>query len=488
MLWLEITCPGMSLRPYVGTIENVATISSTARVYADSTGAYVDVPVLLTTTGPLMPLLDYCVSRQHDRSLSWMKKLVQATALFIEYLDANYLEQEHWRLYRNFAQKLYTGTFDTETGLDPSYLCWPARDWKSCRSIQIQLSEFFDWLGETNTSANLLNSRYEKSIYDNRINRAAHIYRRNRAFLGHIWAVNPTVTRGMSGLTKPKRIPKSDTRSPPEFPDEKFEELLFKGFRVGGLYDYRGMLITLLLHGAGFRDCEPFHLFFSDVHRDKKNPDTALVFIHHPEIGAAPDDWKDEKGKQKLGIRQAYLASKWGLSPRTLLNDRRGAGWKNPKLDGEYYMRAWWFKPDYGKLFLQIWERYVEKAAMIDRKHPFAFVNLDREPVGGIYTIDTFRACHAAAVRRIGLPYGKYYGTTEHGHRHSYAQRLRRAGIDQKLLQTFLHHKSIESQTVYTMPTIEECLLSLSLASEKMRPTRDIINPLDVEMVEIHKQ
>jgi hypothetical protein len=330
------------------------TVASIARVYTDATGAYVELPVLLTAFGPLTPLLDYCVSRQHDRSISWMKKLVQAVGLFLDYIDVNPDESDHWLLYRNFAQKLYAGTFNVETGLDPSYLCWNVRDWKSSNAIQIQLTEFFDWLGQINTSASLLNPRYEGSINDRRLDYAAYIYRRNKAFLGHVWAINPRSERMKSFLTRPKPRLISQCYEPPEFPSEKFEELLFKGFCVGGRYDYRGMLITLLLHGAGFRDCEPFHLYFCDVHRDPIEQGSALVLIHHPEMGVAPDDWLDEKGRPKHGTRRSYLANKWGLPSRTLLTGRQAAGWKNPKLDGDYYMRAWWYEPIYGKLFLQL--------------------------------------------------------------------------------------------------------------------------------------
>jgi hypothetical protein len=443
-------------------------VTSTARIYTDSTGAYIEIPVLLTPSGPLMPLMDYCVSRHHDRSISWMKKLIQAVGLFLDYHEANPDEPEHWLLFRNFAQKLYCGTFDLKSGLDPSYLCWEARDWNTSSFMVLQLTEFFDWLGEINTSAKKLNPRYKGSLHDQRLDNAAYIFRRNRAFLGHVWAVNPDKSTARSSLTRGKPSPRSNPKEPPEFPSDRFEELLFKGFRVGGRYDYRGMLISLLLHGAGFRDCEPFHLYMCDVQRDKKVEDSALVYIHHPEIGAAPDDWYDEKGSQKRGIRRAYLASKWGLPPRNVLLDRRAAGWKNPKVDGDYYMRAWWYEPTYGKLFLHIWDRYIEQVAMLERHHPFAFVNLDREPKGGMYTIDTFRAAHEQAVRRIKLPYGKVYGTTEHGHRHSYAQRLRRAGISQKMMQTFLHHKSVESQAVYTEPSTDESLLALTLAYKRI--------------------
>ena len=59
-----------------------------------------------------------------------------------------------------------------------------------------------------------------------------------------------------------------------------------------------------------------------------------------------------------------------------------------------------------------------------------------------------------AAVRRIGLIPAKMEGTTPHGHRHAAGQRLNDAGVDPQIRQHVLHHKSIESQMVYTEPNI----------------------------------
>lgn len=53
----------------------------------------------------------------------------------------------------------------------------------------------------------------------------------------------------------------------------------------------------------------------------------------------------------------------------------------------------------------------------------------------------------------IGLEISKFNGTTNHGHRHSYGQRMKNAGIDKKVRQVAMHHKSEESQNVYTEPT-----------------------------------
>ena len=81
------------------------------------------------------------------------------------------------------------------------------------------------------------------------------------------WAhLGTTGTSRKSGhLVRPQRLPKVAKGEPPAFPDERFEELLFEGFCPAGRPDYRGMLITLLLHGAGFRESEPCHLDIEDV-------------------------------------------------------------------------------------------------------------------------------------------------------------------------------------------------------------------------------
>ena len=442
----------------------------TAKVYTDSSGASSELPALITASGPLMPLLDYCLHHHHDRSQSWMRKLIHAVGLFLDYIEVNPYEEETWRLFRNFAQRLYTGTFDVKTGIDPSNLCWLPKGWQSGgRTIRL-LSEFFDWLGVTNQSAMSINPRYTGNAADLRIDEAAYLYRRNKVFLGHIWAENPG-PEDVGQLTRGRRLPRVSKGEPPEFPHQRFEELLFKGFKVGGNFDYRGMLLTLLMHGAGFRVSEPFHLYIGDVRPDPADTSSALVMIHHPSAGTAPEDWRNALGKPMQGNRTAYLTSKWAMSPRTMLIGRNHAGWKNPLLDGDYYMRAWWFDPVYGKWFLQLWQCYMREVAMIDRNHPFAFVNLDREPIGDMYCIDSFTKAHEAAVRRIRLDYGKSHGTTPHGHRHSYAQRLRRSGVEKLNVKRFMHHCALESQEPYTQPTTAESLTALQVAAQRMKET-----------------
>ena len=101
--------------------------------------------------------------------------------------------------------------------------------------------------------------------------------------------------------------------------------------------------------------------------------------------------------------------------------------------DQAYYKQAYWFVPEYGEWFLQLWHRYLEQVARIDRNHPFAFINLIRQPVGAMYTLTQYNKAHAAACERIGLTVGKALGTTPHGHRHAYGLRLRTAGVEKRI-------------------------------------------------------
>jgi hypothetical protein len=67
----------------------MAFVQTHARVIADETGAVAEIPVLLTDHGPLEPLVDYLLWRRQDRSVAWMRKVVQAVSLLLTYTKAN---------------------------------------------------------------------------------------------------------------------------------------------------------------------------------------------------------------------------------------------------------------------------------------------------------------------------------------------------------------------------------------------------------------
>ena len=72
-----------------------------------------------------------------------------------------------------------------------------------------------------------------------------------------------------------------------------------------------------------------------------------------------------------------------------------------------------------------------------------------------------FRKAHKLAIERIGLEYGKLQGTTPHGHRHAYGQRLAGNGADPLLIKNAMHHASIISSQTYTEPSAIQIRRSL---------------------------
>lgn len=443
----------------------------TGRVISDNTGVSIEMPVLLSHDGPVQPLIDYILSKR--RSLAWQEKTARAVKLFLEYLEVNAIKgEEEWRLFRNFSTALHRGTINPETLDDPSGLYWLAIPVREANNVIQLLSDFFDWLGNGESPPALkFNPHYTGTKYDQRIDWQAYQYRRNKAFLGHVWSEKPKESQGR--LIRAERPPKVFNRSPPMFPEERFEELLFKGFKVAGKYDYRGMLITLMLFGGGLRVSEPFHLFMADVQPHWDDPSKAFVVVHHPSLGYAPNQWTNQRGHR--GSRQEYLAAEFGLVPRHLVRGKLHAGWKHPALDAQWYMQIHWFPVIYGQWFMQIWTRYMEQVALLPRHHPYAWVNIYREPLGGIYMIGQYHKALQAAVERIGLVFGKTYGTTPHGPRHAYAQRARRGGIDPIIIQRIMHHCSPESHLIYTKPALKEVAKALDSAAQQIAKKSKVV-------------
>lgn len=447
-------------------------VSANIRVIADETGANVQLPGLVTPGGVLSPLLDYCLSHSHDRSIEWMTKVVLAVQLFLEYLQVNPSECDTHLLFRNFARCLYTGTFDLQTGIDPSCLAWSARSAKDAGRIITDLTSFFNWLGGERPAAAEINPVYMLSPFDRACAQAAYTYRRDRALLGHTWGVEGPSS---GPKVRSQRTPHVVNSDPPAFPDDRFMDLITDGFKVGSKHDYRGILITLLSNGAGFRESEPFHLYPEDVVENPLNPKSALVRIHHPSLGIAPVGWRDIHGRKLKGNRATYLAERFGLLPRNRMMGSQRAGWKGGRHDGKYYKEAYWFLPELGEIFLSVWYKYLHEVAQVDRTHPFAFINLKREPRGEMYTLAKYEKAHKRACTRIGLPVAKALGTTTHGHRHAYGRRLKNAGVSPLFLRKFMHHSSLESQEVYTSPTVKETQDVLEIAADNLR-RKNLVN------------
>lgn len=439
-------------------------VSVHARIFRDSSGAYEETPVLIGADGIVTPVMEYCI--RSSRSLAWKKKLNLAVSLFLDYWEANSETPFGYRLFDGFAHRLHTGTFNVETSLDPSGLCWLPRKTQYANELIEMLSTFFDWWAKENLAVNHPNPKVIATFKERSIQSAAIEFRRQRSLLGHLWKKPDDLTRRFRKQEAIKVV----TSEPPRFPDNRFEELLLKGFKVGGKLNYRDILITLLLNKGGFRGSEPMHLWVEDVFSDPQQTNSAMVLIYHPMLGAAPSSWTYPDGRKRKGDRQEYLAEKFGIPPRTQVLGKKNAGWKNPTLDDDALcMRAFWFEPVYGEWFLHFWDLYMRQLVALPRKHPYAFVNTDRAPLGHIYSMAQYSKSHAAAVNRIGLTVSKALGTTPHGHRHAFGWRTKQGGLSEIETQRMMHHRSPESQKVYTQPSQLDIRAATQLAYERLK-------------------
>lgn len=472
-------------------MRHVKVISKTIR---DNTGMSIEIPTLLIEQNgevvPLWQLHEYLI-KNHSKSRSWRNKLIQAVGLLLDYTDANHNNFSNPKdFFQSFTEAIYSGIINEE-GYDPSSLYWLPKRTKTANSLLFTLSEFSDWLHKE-YGATQLNPWREATRYEERLNWMALTHKSHRSFLGHLDSaseISETAKRARS--VKLRRAHSGDYGAVKSFPEYKIHELLWEGFKKSNKdnlslldqYNWRDIAITILMHGGGLRVSEAFHIWVHDVIPDPYDPKLALVRVYHPSEGVPPKDFKMPDGKY-LTNRDAYLRMKYGLLPRNKLTGIRHAGWKNPKMSDvqQNYMQVHWFPRKWGYLFMQVWKLYMAQRLrkQVPDTHPFLFVSFDNKNKGEMYTIDSYRQSHKRAVKKIELTVGKMLGTTEHGHRHAYGQRLKEAKLDRKVTQAGMHHKADESQDVYTEPTIDEVTKELAAASEALNNGEQL--PMNVDL------
>lgn len=438
------------------------------KVVEDNTGVASEIPVLMTAEGEIPSLTDYILYlHANGRSMSTLDKVVRAVSMLLEYMEANAdIFSDPEKMFQAFVRRLYSGTA-SESGLDPSGLYWVPSSEATVRERISALSAFTEWLADKQGTAPL-NPLRKASSHEERLNHAAWHRRNQNDFLGHIRdkSISATVKRARSikGRTP---LAKTDDDAI-AFPTAKFESFFTQG--IGGAKDprvaLRDKLILLLMHGAGMRISEAMLLWVTDVLVDPQDPSKALVRIYSEREGTAPDGWKSRKGDT---TRKAYLKERYGRIPRCDMTGTLHLGWKSRLVDHpDGYMVAYWFPSEFSQVFLMLWRTYMKYRATAYAHHPYAFICFDRKAFGNPYTINAFNQNYAAGLRRIGLEPSKAIGLDPHGHRHNYGRRLTDAGLDPLIRKKCLHHTSLESQTVYTMPGTQRISELLNTASEKL--------------------
>lgn len=466
-----------------------------AKLISDNTGSVSYIPVLLSRDGPVLSVLRYVKKNLHCRSLSWCEKVTWSAHLLLEYSTVNVcVFRNGSELFNNFAQALYNGTINPDTGLDPSFLYWKPRRTRNANNILQLLTGLSDDLVKAGLAESYNPADPSPSKYEHTLAMAAFEHLRRRAFLGHI-RKKPYESDPVVRMTTRRRVQKiSHGDMPPSFPDKSFEDLLLKGFirrGASGITDpmlrinARDGLISLLMHGAGLRLSECFHLYVHDVYAHPEDSTQAVVRIYHPSLGTAPDDWRDASGKPARN-RQEYLAGKYRLLPRNQRGDAEFAGWKGNLMDSgkTHSMSVIWRSPDYARIFLSLWKIWLAERSLYQCSHPFAFIGLKKgqrnlRSAGGPYRIGAFKQAHRRAVERIGLQPSKAGGTTPHGHRHAMGQYLTDISMPPVAIQKILHHCSLISQEPYTRASQAKVSEMLNAAKKRLGDVESISKTKD---------
>lgn len=427
----------------------------------NSPGIHSVLPVIVTDDGVLEQFARYMYLNR-SKSRSWQDSCTFAIQLLLEYLEVNHDSCATARgLFTTFAEALHTGTI--EDYRDPSYLWWVPRRPEDANKIINHVTSFSDWLSVINEEINLqLNPWKQATRHEQRLNWAAYVHKRDNAFLSHLWRENETAK--LSRSVRSKTLTVERTTRPKTFPDENFNSLLEVGFNrrardQRGTKDLRNILISYLMHYGGLRLSEALSLWSGDVSVERGE---VIVRVYHPEYGQAPDN----------STRTIYLAQKFGLKPRKKLvkaTDPLFLGWKDGLItDPQRRCFEVFFYPEStGNEFAMLWRDYHMTQRVSPNpgeNHPYAFTNKS----GRAYSHRMFRKAHKLAIQRINLEYGKLQGTTPHGHRHAYGQRLAANGANPLLIKSAMHHASIESSQVYTQPTASEVRARLNELESRM--------------------
>lgn len=271
-------------------------------------------------------------------------------------------------------------------------------------------------------------------------------------------------------------IPDREKRTPyilsptKRFPKPYLLPLLSTAYTVSeGLVDQvrrdeTGEFFAKLGLGA-IRGSEALNLWVNDLQVTKEGK--LLGFLRHPTLYVEPSIGQ---------TRREILAERFGLVPRTQVHGRMFAGFKSPALNADRWSYITWLAGSDG-LMRQSFVHYilnVREPAMAERRaqgypdHPYLLVFTRSIPhlgvvIGDPYTAGAARRSWSRAIRRIGiredsapLMVAKYLGTTRHSLRHLCGKTWQEDGVDIHDIQGIMHHKSILSTGVYTLPDDSE--------------------------------
>lgn len=243
-----------------------------------------------------------------------------------------------------------------------------------------------------------------------------------------------------------------------QFPEELIEPLLNEGFKLkNGEENIGAKILTILMLFGGMRNSEPFHLWFNDINIFPKSGNLEIL-LHHP------SDSNCNIPPYRKKIRSIYLLERKML-PRNHKNNPHNyyAGWKNLALDNNLTTEIKIIHDDVESLFIDLYKKYMRQREICIRAyktknghdHPFFFVKTgDPDDLGAPLSMSSYiKSLKAASLRLSNLGYDSSYGAdngiSPHAMRHWFASILTEVGVDPKVMQSLMNHRSILSQEVY---------------------------------------
>ena len=296
-------------------------IQASTKLHLDNTGNAIDIYTILIVVNNNVYVLENLIKyqiRHRYKSHSWHKKLIQIISMLLDYMDANYsFYGRPVDLTNSFVDAVYSGTID-DAGVDMSGLYWLPKKRENANQLLRMLNDFSDWVYQEYGKIHL-NPWIKATSYEERINWLAHINKNKHSFLSHL---NTSSDESMTShnvrsvLIKDRIVSYESEKI--SFPEYMIFELLFDGFKkknncddILEQYNWRDMLITILLIGGGIRLSEAFHIWLQDIYCDPYQDNIAIVRIYHPQEGRAPKDYNSPKNGKNITDRENYLFFKY---------------------------------------------------------------------------------------------------------------------------------------------------------------------------------
>jgi integrase len=376
--------------------------------------------------------------REHaSMSPSWRQKATWTIGRLYDWHRATQHATPN-KMIDTFIVALEFGTID-QNGNDQTGLFWDPSTPQTLYNAKLHLKTFLAKLGDYIEDNSLSQTRFANIIS---FKNSSH------SLLSHL-------SKPIHRTAKSKQQPQ--VRPAKSFPKEYLPALVWEGCKrnrpqkeyqdkdgndtLASLYNLPLMMAIILMTGGGIRYSEIFHIFTADVFKD-------TVKLVHPSHGVM------EKRGNKIINRETFLRETYNTKPRHLVSGQQHSGWKHLLIEDQSTQSSTiYFLPGWQDLFFKVYQAYKEQIMPHTSTHPYLFISIDTKNFGNPWTIPSFRKSFIRALNRIGLDQDATKGLNPHGLRHLYGQTLVNMDVSPLIIQTCMHHMSLDSQLAYTRPT-----------------------------------